>query len=264
MQESQRTAILNAFGVKPLYPRFALTGSKASLKLSEEISDSSSQDQTLLSQTVPTSDAIQSQAIASMVDAPVTSSHSTDAPESTQLEAPIKKDIKAEISLLANIKADLEDKKSVKPLKLRYRVFQLGFMQMLVEQPNVEFSHSRVCQKFFSQLYYFLTDQKDFKFSESQFDWPPSKQFPMADSKETAAQACKSFLKEKSVDEVKWLVIWGNSFEPFFSEEKLAVGEVLTDEIHMLQLDSIESYFNVPENKKLLWQHLQAIKKSLA
>lgn len=144
-------------------------------------------------------------------------------------------------------------------LRFRLRMQRFGALLMVVDQPMLEWQQQQTAHAFFADIHFFLLDQHCEDFQDLTFNWPPGKNFPLADDADCARQTLAGFIRELPV---QWVLLWGERASQNVLDQTADYGEVvLTDEYRLLQLHSLDDYWQQPSSKKLLWQHLQAIKK---
>jgi hypothetical protein len=248
MLESQRQDILTSMGLKVLQPRFQLLGAKASVVLIEEQKNTE-------------------EVLTVVADEKIKEPVSAVSQETAQAgPAVMPSSLFGGLQEAAKPSASVNKKPTAEAIKYRHRLLRFGELMMIIDQPSVEWHDANSCKSFFADVYFALTEKKPEYYMDAQFDWPPSKHFPYANDKDMSQQALQAFIQEH-LQQVpcKWILLWGGNVRSSTFDLQLAVGE--TEFLHnvpVLQLDTYQEYWQSPFKKAMLWQYLQAIKKSLA
>jgi hypothetical protein len=155
---------------------------------------------------------------------------------------------------------------AVNAIKYRHRLVRVGELLMLLDQPSLEWHDNEQCKTFFADIYFALTSKKFEYWSDTQFDWPPVKNFPYANDATVAQQSLQAFVDEQvQQPPCKWVLVWGQSVTRSLLGKALAAGEMeFMGNLPVLVIENYQDYWREPVKKQILWQQLQVVKKSLA
>ena len=250
MQEALRLEMLEAIGVKPLLPRYRFTLAKNSQPPVEQLGEP------IVDEPMAYADVSEIPAITEDISADV-------APVSSRSAA-----LSEELSVLDSIKHTLAGTtaETSKPLRFRLRFVRVGELLMLLSQPALEWKEQKPAQQFFQDIYWALSGKRAEFWNEAQFEWPPSKQFPFAADVDMARQTLLSFLQQQMQQPpAQWVLAWGEEAVEQLLDEAAGVGEVAFCEPYkILQLKPLNSYWQEPQSKALLWQQLQVVRKAMS
>lgn len=155
------------------------------------------------------------------------------------------------------------DEQAGATLRFRLRLMRFGPFLMVMDQPKLQWEDEEAAKRFFADIHYFVLGRQAEDFQDQVFNWPPVKQFPLADDIDCARQTVSGFVKELIATHDKpWLLLWGEQLAPRLLSHTPEPGEVVPqDGYRVLQLQPLSRYWNNPASKQLLWQYLQPIRK---
>ena len=274
MIELQRQEMLQAMGLKILQPRFQLLGAKISATL-DVVSSPVSSDLTPVDAQIEAVVQADSQAVQSQTavqekntQAPSLVEQAEEIIQQQQTEATAK--IRASLldELVVDKSVSVKEEKTTitaakkDTLRYRHRFIRVDELLFVINQPALEWQQAKEAKQFFSDIYYALNDRRPAYWSELQFDWPPSKQFPLAADKQVAQQTLHSFMQQQmTVNTCNSIVVWGKTVASNIFSDIPQLGELtFIDDSHVLLVDDYLNYWQQPESKRLLWQYLQALK----
>ena len=277
MLDLHKKAILDAMGVKLLHPRYRFVAAKPSPLLTTNIAAANSNQGAVANEPAEVAKDV------SDVEKPL--QRQTPDPAISGSTLGVKTQQESKLESVAEVLADLRPLQTsaeklatkntadaalspstgAKPLKFRYRFIRVGALLMMIEQPALEWKFEQEAKKFFSYIYFALSAKQFEYWHEVQFDWPPGKQFAFAEDHSVARETLLNFVKQQCQHpRANHILLWGNGCSQHLFDDLAAVGELLEyDELNLLQLHSLTDYWQQPENKKLLWQYLQPIRKAL-
>lgn len=255
MLDARREEMLQAMGVRMLYSRLQMPGAKIPAMVPVAIpdvlpgADPASADQRHLSP--------QTEVIPVEGEVPVQSTgRSLSASISRELDLP------APAPVAATVMHDSKPRE--KALRFRCRIIRINELLMLVDQPMLEWHEANKAKPFFADIYFALTGKIPEFWSEAEFDWPPSRQFPHANNKAMAREALQSFLQQQLQQSgCNWLLAWGDRLGDNLFDQMPQAGMGFIGSASVLLLEPLQYYWQDPPKKKLLWQMLQVVSKSL-
>lgn len=282
MQELQRAGLLDAMGLKVFQPRFQLVRAKASMALepsqqAEVVDSSSSLEGAMTGAATVVEQAnqmLQQQQIQSVTGQLTTSvkphveqSKNHDnvdvltRPSSAALLVEGRKRVSDSV-----VEAKLHNgvDSAVQSIRFRHRVVRVGDMLMIVDQPALQWGDEKKNCAFFNDIYFSLHKKLPEYWQQSVFEWPPSKNFPMANDRDMASATLNGFLKEHMQQpECHSIVCWGEAVSRHFIDESVAVGEIARfGSIPVLVVDEVQQYWLEPSRKQVLWQALLTLKNA--
>lgn len=228
--------ILQAMGVEILRPRFTF-------------SHAAEEDLTAYSQQI---EALQQQGTTQTVSA------SASPPVSA---ADARQALLDEMSQIDGYVAAERAKQST--LRFKLRLVRLDQYIMLLDQPGMHWPEEQTALRFFADIYHALQGRPPQQWQQVVFEWPPGKNYPVIDEKEQVKSLLHSYIQQMLQGQNQaCLLIWGDIEQVLF-EQKLSVGmRAELGAYQVLQLHKPQYYWQQPEEKRQLWQHLQAIKSA--
>ena len=269
MQEALRRMMLEDMGLRVYQPRFQFPGAKASVALSQgNMLDNVADDVVIRPVAETSSSNTATQSLSDKAHNIFPSETVSDITQET-VQAASSPVFSEQVSELFPDKTVLQipvtGQSEVMPIRFRYRIVRVGDFLMLVDQPTLEWSDAARCKSFFSEVHFALTNKRYEYWQDAQFDWPPVKHFPMANNEEMSKQALHTFVQQHlHQPPCRWIFLWGEPLTRQMLEQPVNTGDTgFWCDIPVLALGSCQQYWQEPQKKKLLWQYLQSVKKSL-
>lgn len=255
MLESQRKVMLEDMGLRIFEPRFRLPGAKVSILL-----PSVHAVQPAAAETLP------DMAAAPVPDTSAEGQLSIAVDASSAVDLPVKSDLASLFGSMPSGRGpEALQENAASPVRFRHRLVRVGELLMLLDQPTLEWVEAARCKSFFADVHFSIAGKRYEYWQDAQFDWPPVRNFPLANDRDMAHQALQAFMQEHLQPSCRWIVLWGESLAPATLGQPARAGETaFLFNLPVLVLDSCQDYWQEPQKKKLLWQHLQVVKKSLA
>lgn len=163
---------------------------------------------------------------------------------------------------MGQLKSSAANKKQVdQTLRFRYRLVRMDNCLAVLEQKEQHWPIEKQVLSFLRDVYFALYGKLPNQWQQALFEWPPSQHYPLAGQLEQAQQTLHSFVKQMLQGQSQVDVLaWGNT-AAMLQSEKLAAGDVKQLSIgRLLALDTVTSYWQLADSKRLLWQQLQVLR----
>lgn len=148
------------------------------------------------------------------------------------------------------------------PLRFRQRLLRFDHLMVLVDQPSLQWADEEPAMAFIADIYFALYGRAPAQFQQAVFNWPPVKNFPLANNRDEARLTLLSFMREMLAGIEQAAVLSFGRGAEYLTKEPPGLGDCQPlDNLRVLALHPIQHYWQQPSSKHLLWQHLQAIKK---
>lgn len=261
--------VLHSMGLSVLQPRFEFPAALPGLLVWQEFDEVYEES---ISSAVAVSDANPSHYSPSASDAIHVAAQPTQVHQATQVVEAVTPAVSVKSLLddasaavqVNNSKADTATDAAA-PLRFRLRLVCLDQLMVMIDQPSLQWAEEESAKTFLYDIYFALFGKAPNRFQQAVFNWPPVKNFPLANDREQARLTLTSFMREMQVDSTQSAMLSFGRGAEYVLGEALQIGECqVLDASRVLALHTLQYYWQEPSSKHLLWQHLQAIKKALA